>query len=160
MHVTNRGNDRAAIFLDDVDYLSFMRMLEEVQTSRGWIRHAYCLIPNHYHLLLEVPETDLGAGMHRLNGRYARRFNVRHGRVGHVFQGPYHATPVVRDEHMLAACRYIVMNPVRARLCAHPAEWPWSSYGDEQTELVRELLGDAESFEAFVLAGEERLLPG
>ena len=160
VHVTNRGNNRAAIFLDAVDYVSFIRMLEEVQSARGWLRHAYCLIPNHYHLLLELPETDLGAGMHLLNGRYARRFNARHGRVGHVFQGPYRVTPVTDDVHLLEACRYIVMNPVRAGLCAHPGEWPWSSYGDEPTDLVRALLGDAESLEAFVLAGGERLLPG
>ena len=98
--------------------------------------------------------------MQLLNGRYARRFNLRHERVGHVFQGPYSATPTTRDEHLLEACRSIVLNPVRAGLCEHPADWPWSSYCDDPTELVRELLGDAASFEAFVLAGVERLQPG
>jgi REP-associated tyrosine transposase len=127
-------------------------MLGDVLSSRGWIRHAYCLIPNHYHLLLEVPELDLPRGLHRLNGRYARRFNQRHGRVGHVFGGPYFAQPVRRDEHVIEACRYIVLNPVRAGLCAHPADWPWSSYSETPTELVRKLLGDRTRYEAFVLA--------
>jgi REP element-mobilizing transposase RayT len=90
-HVTSRGNNKAAIFHDDVDYQTFLRMLGDVVSGRGWIRHAYCLIPNHYHLFLEVPELDLPRGMHLLNGRCTRRFNQRHGRVGHAFQGPYFA---------------------------------------------------------------------
>jgi putative transposase len=158
-HVTNRGNDRMTIFREEADYLTFLRMLGEVIARRGWIRHAYCLLPNHYHLLLECPADDLGSGMHMLNGPYSRRFNARYARVGHVFQGRYRAEPVTRDAHFLEACRYIVLNPVRAGLCSHPAEWPWSSYGDEQTELVTGMIGDRSSFEAFVLAGIERLLP-
>jgi putative transposase len=152
-HVTARGNNKGTIFHDDVDYQTFLRMLGDVLSSRGWTRHAYCLLSNHYHLLLEVPELDLPRGMHLLNGRYARRFNQRHARVGHVFEGPYFAQPVERDEHVIEACRYIVLNPVRAGLVAHPADWPWSSYAETPTDLVRELLGDRSGYEAFVLAG-------
>jgi REP element-mobilizing transposase RayT len=151
-HVTSRGNNRAIIFVDDVDYQTFLRMLGDVASKRGWVRHAYCLIPNHYHLLIEVPELDLARGMQLLNGRYARRFNQRHGRDGHVFAGPYFAKPVERDEHVVEASRYIVLNPVRAGLCTEPGEWPWSSYSDVPTPLVRELLGDRSHYEAFVLA--------
>ena len=151
--MTNRGNNRASIFSDEIDYLTFLRLLANVVTTRGWSRHAYCLMPNHYHLLLEAPELDLPVGMRLLNGRYARRFNLRHDRSGHVFQGRYAAEPVSRDEHVIEACRYIVLNPVRAGLCSRPEEWPWSSYGDEATDLVRDLLGDREAYEAFVLAG-------
>ena len=152
-HVTNRGNNRADIFLDEYDYLSFLRMLGDVVSAERWTCHAYCLMPNHYHLLLEYPETTLGRGMHRLNGRYARRFNVRHCRGGHLFQGRYDLEPVTRDGHLLETCRYIVLNPVRAGLCRLPEEWPWSSYLGGQTELVTEMLGDRAAYEAFVYDG-------
>jgi len=97
--------------------------------------------------------------MHLLNGPYSRRFNERYDRVGHVFQGRYRSERVTRDAHFLEACRYIVLNPVRAGLCSHPAEWPWSSFRDDQSELVRGMLGNRASYEAFVLAGVERLQP-
>jgi putative transposase len=168
-HVTSRGNGRMTIFRDEVDYLSFLRMLAQVVPDEAWLCHAYCLMPNHVHLLLEVPPNGLAHGMQRLNGRYARRFNERHGRSGHVFEGPYNAEPVMRDEHLLEASRYIVLNPVRARLCEEAASWPWSSYrataglGDSQSwlelSLVRELAGGAEGYRRFVAAGAERLQP-
>jgi REP element-mobilizing transposase RayT len=124
-HVTMRGNDRRKIFLDDVDYATFLRMLREVQAQFGWTLHTYCLMPNHYHTAIGSDDS-LAKGMHLLNGRYARRFNVRHGRTGHVFEGPYDPKPVESDEHFEECCRYIAENPVRAGLCATSAEWPWS----------------------------------
>ena len=127
-HVTSRGNARQAIYLDDVDYLTFLRMFAEVAAQYEWRCHAYCLMPNHYHALLEIDHRTLAEAMHLLNGRYARRFNVRHERVGHVFQGAYSREAVQREQHYLEACRYIELNPVRAGLCDHPADWPWSSY--------------------------------
>jgi REP element-mobilizing transposase RayT len=159
LHVTNRGNDRQPIFVDDLDYATFLRLLEAAFDGIDHERHAYCLILNHYHLLIEATRKELSRAMHRLNGRYARRFNQRYARTGHVFQGPYTATAVARDEHFLEALRYIVLNPVRAGLCEHPATWPWSSYRDEQTPLVRAMLGERAAFERFVLAGSERLQP-
>ena len=120
-----RGNARQRIFLDDEDYLTFLRMLHKIQAACDWSLHTYCLMPNHYHLVVESPES-LARGMHLLNGRYARRFNVRYSRTGHVFEGPYDAKPVESDEHFTECCRYIAENPVRAGLCGSPAEWPWS----------------------------------
>jgi REP element-mobilizing transposase RayT len=151
-HVNARGNNRVPIFYDEIDYQTFLRMLGDVTSGRGWIRHAYCLIPNHYHLLVEVPELDLPRGMQLLNGRYARRFNQRYNRNGHLFGAPYFAQPIERDEHLIEAARYIVLNPVRAGLCTDPADWPWSSYLEEPTALMRELLGDRSQYEAFVHA--------
>jgi hypothetical protein len=81
---------------------------------------------NHYHLLVETPEANLARGMRRLNGVYPQAFNRRHRRVGHVLQGRYKAILVDRDAYLLELCRYVVLNPVRARLVADPAEWPWS----------------------------------
>jgi putative transposase len=125
--VTSRGNAREAIFRDELDYLAFLRMLAPVVSQCHWSCYAFCLMPNHYHLLLATPDPTISRGMHLLNGRYARRFNVRHDRVGHLFQGRYHAEPVVRDEHLLEVCRYIALNPVRAGLCADARDWPWAA---------------------------------
>ena len=94
----------------------------------SWLCHAYCLMGNHYHLVIETPLANLSLGMRQLNGLYARRFNLRHGRVGHVFQARFRSILVASDAYLLAVCRYVVLNPVRAGLCSHPQEWPWSSY--------------------------------
>ncbi len=127
-HVTARGNARQTIFHDGYDYAAFLRELSKVVPRFGWLCHGYCLMPNHYHLLVETPDPNLGRGMLRVNGSYARKHNHRHARVGHVFQGPYDAKLVETDEHLLELCRYVALNPVRAGLCADPADWPWSSF--------------------------------
>lgn len=113
-HVTSRGNARNAIFLDDEDRVLFLACLGAVVTRFGWWCHAYCLMDNHYHLLIETPEGDLSRGMRQLNGVYTQRFNRRHGRAGHVFQGRFKAIVVDRDSYLLELCRYVVLNPIRA----------------------------------------------
>ncbi|MBS1225325.1 MAG: addiction module toxin RelE [Proteobacteria bacterium] len=127
-HVTSRGDGREAIFLDDDDRNRFLEGLAEVVRHCNWAIHAYCLMGNHYHLLVETPEGNLAKGMRQLNGVYTQRFNRRHGRVGHVFQGRYKAILVQKDAYLLELSRYIVLNPVRAGMARNPAEWPWSSY--------------------------------
>ena len=86
------------------------------------------LMPNHYHLVIETPNAGLSRGMHRLNSTYAHLFNERHGVDGHLFQARFHSVLIETSSHLLELARYVVLNPVRARLCSHPAEWPWSSY--------------------------------
>jgi putative transposase len=127
-HVSTRGNNGRMIFTDKGDQEHFLDLLARIATKRGWICHAYCLMGNHYHLLLETPEPDLGAGMRHLNGRYAVWFNQRNGRKEHLFGERYHAAPVLTDEHLLTAARYIVLNPVAAGLCRRPGDWLWSSF--------------------------------
>jgi REP element-mobilizing transposase RayT len=127
-HVMSRGNQRAPIFLDELDYVAFLRRLSKVIERFEWLCHGFCLMPNHYHLLIETPHPNRGAGMHVLNLSYARHFNWRHGHVGHVFQGPYTTVHITRDAHLMELSRYLAMNPVRAGLVADPADWPWSSY--------------------------------
>jgi putative transposase len=124
-HVTSRGNARQAIFLDDADYATFLRQLLAVRTASRWTLHTYCLMPNHYHLVIGSDE-PLGPGMHLVNGRYARYFNKRHGRIGRVFGDRYNARPIEADDHFTEACRYIAANPVRAGLCRSTADWTWS----------------------------------
>ena len=127
-HVTSRGNARQAIFADDRDRKRFLSLLEREIAQQRWRCHAYCLMDNHYHLLLETPEANLSRGMGRLNMAYAQGFNRRHERVGHLFQGRYKAILVQKDGHLAELCRYLVLNPVRAGLVESAEHWPWSSY--------------------------------
>jgi putative transposase len=127
-HVIARGNAREPIFLDDYDRLAFLEILARVIARFGWLCHAYCLMGNHYHLVIETPKGDLPAGMRQLNGLYAQYFNRRQGRCGHVFEARYRSILVEKESYLLEVCRYVVLNPVRAGLCSHPEQWRWSSY--------------------------------
>jgi REP element-mobilizing transposase RayT len=127
-HVVARGNERRLIYRDDNDRATFLELLALTLERHGWQLLAYCLMGNHYHLLVRTQNPDLARGMHYLNARYAQHFNRRHGRVGHLFQGRYKAILVQSDGHLLLTVRYIVRNPVRARLCETPDAWAWSSH--------------------------------
>jgi putative transposase len=127
-HVTSRGNARAAIFLGDRDRELFVETLAQVIERFNWLCHAYCLMDNHYHLMIETPDGNLAAGMRQLNGVYTQRFNRAHRRVGHVFQGRFKAILVDRDSYLLELCRYVVLNPVRAGIVKRAGEYCWSSY--------------------------------
>lgn len=129
-HVTARGDGRQAIFRDDEDRERFLSVLEDTAALRKWVCHAYCLMGNHYHLVIETPEANLSRGMRSLNGEYTQAFNRRHRRPGHVFQGRYKAVVVEKERHLLEVCRYVVLNPVRARGmgAGRPEDWAWSSY--------------------------------
>ena len=135
-HVTSRGNARQNIVEDDKDRTSFLTLLAQVLDRYGWLCHAYCLMDNHYHLLLETPKANLSHGMRQLNGRYTQVFNRRHHRVGHLFQGRFTAILVEKEAHLLELCRYVVLNPVRAKMVAHPRLWHWSSYRGTAGELT------------------------
>jgi len=127
-HLTTRGNRKQEIFVDTRDRLRFLQLVQEVVDLLGWACHAYCLMTNHYHLLVQTPEADISTGMHRLNGVYARWFNWRHNYGGHLFERRFHDELVEGDAHLLELTRYVVLNPVRAGLRSHAGEWRWSSY--------------------------------
>jgi putative transposase len=127
-HVTARGNRRQRIFVDSDDHVRFLRLFVAIADRRRWRCHGYCLMPNHYHLLIETPNADISRGMQHLNGAYANAFNEEHGLDGHLFQGRFHAVLVESTWHLLELTRYLAVNPVAAGLCAHPADWPWGSY--------------------------------
>ena len=127
-HITSRGNARESIFLDNGDRARFLEILGNVVDRFGWICHAYCLMTNHYHLLIETPDADLSRGMHLLNGVYTQWFNHRYDRVGHLFQGRFKAILVEKDTHLLELVRYVVLNPIRAKTVRNVRDWPWSSY--------------------------------
>ncbi len=127
-HVTSRGNARRKIFLDDEDRTRFLSTLAWVVGRCGWICHAYCLMDNHFHLMIETPEPNLSRGMRQLNGVYTQKFNRRHRKVGHLFQGRFKGILVERDSYLLELARYVVLNPLRARMCRVPEDYKWSSY--------------------------------
>ena len=127
-HVTSRGNARADIFWGDSDRHSFLDLLSLVVRRFNWLCYAYCLMDNHYHLLIETPEANISSGMRHLNGVYTQIINRKHNRVGHIFQGRFEAILIEKEHHLLELCRYVVLNPVRAGIINAPEEWVWSSY--------------------------------
>lgn len=127
-HVTSRGNRREEIYLDDADRTHWLALLGHVCKRFNWVCHAYCLMDNHYHILVETVEGNLSRGMRQLNGVYTQYVNRRHNRVGHVFQGRYKAILVEKESYLLELSRYVVLNPVRAGIVTNIDQWPWSSY--------------------------------
>jgi putative transposase len=127
-HVTTRGVRRRPVYEDPIDYGRFEKLLGELVSKRQWAVHAYCLMPNHFHLLFGTPRADISDGMCWLNGVYARWFNSRRDYTGHLFEARFHSELVRTNAHLLNLACYIPLNPVRANLCRTPAEWPWSSY--------------------------------
>ncbi len=136
-HVTARGDRREDIYFNTADRQAWLTLLGQVCERFNWMCHAYCLMTNHYHLVVETPEGNLAQGMRQINGVYTQYVNRTHRRVGHVFQGRYQAILVEKDSYLLELARYVVLNPVRAHTVKDTAEWPWSSY--------RAMIGQASS---------------
>jgi putative transposase len=124
--VTARGVARSLLFRERLDYAMFVRLLASVVDRFRWRCHAYCLMPNHYHLVVRALRVDLSRGMHRLNFLYAQGFNHRYERTGHLFQNRFGARLIESEEYLADACTYVRMNPVRAGLCVEAEDWPWS----------------------------------
>ncbi len=149
-HVNTRGAGPMPIFRDDDDRTLFCVQLVRTIVRMEWICRAFCFMTTHYHLVLDVPANTLQPGMQRLNGLYARAFNLRHGRNGHLFGERYFDASVETDEHFHEAVRYVAINPVEAGLCATPSDWVWSSY--------RDAVGEANEFpfvDSSMLCGDD-----
>lgn len=127
-HIIARGNRKQDIFLDASDYRTFVKLLGELATELEWSVFSYCLMPNHYHLMLRTKHANLAAGMRRLNSRYSQRANWRHENVGHMFQGRYKSFLVEEDGYLQVLARYIALNPVKAGLATKPEDWQWSNH--------------------------------
>jgi putative transposase len=128
-HVGSRGVDKQSIF--DVvrwDREFFVELLGTTVATYHWRLHAYCLMGNHFHLVLDTPDANIGAGMRYLKGRYAQWFNKVKGREGALFERRYWDRMASSEPYVLALSRYVVLNPVRCGWCRSPEEWPWSSY--------------------------------
>jgi REP element-mobilizing transposase RayT len=127
-HVTARGVQKSAIYLDDLDRACFLGLIGRALSSCDARAFAFCMMGNHYHLVLQTAAPNLSTLMRRINSAYSLAFNRRHGRSGHVFEGRFHAVHVDRDAYLLEVCRYVDLNPVRAGLRESPLHWRWSSY--------------------------------
>ena len=168
-HVTSRGDRREDIYRDDEDRAAWLEVVGDVCARFNWIVHAYCQMTNHCHLLVETIDGNLSKGMRQLNGVYTQRFNRRHGMVGHLFQGRYKAILVQKDAYLLELTRYVVLNPLRARMTERLENWPWSSYrsmvGEANapgwldadwllSQFGRERTSAIESYRRFVMEGK------
>src|SRR3989338_3769919 len=128
-HVTARGDNRERIFADDVDRQQYLVLLRRYKASLRFTLHAYALMPNHLHLIVEpAPGTTISRIMQCVTISHTRYFNRRHGRVGHVFQGRFHSRLIEKESYLLVASRYVHLNPERAKLAARPGDYVWSSY--------------------------------
>lgn len=134
-HLTSRGNRRSLIYRDDSDRIAWLDVLALVCQRHHCVVHSFCMMSNHFHLMLETVEANLGLAMRQLNGEYSQYFNRRHRTVGHLFQGRYKAILVQKESYLLELSRYIVLNPVRAEMVDSLEEWPWSSHRYYMGEL-------------------------
>ena len=127
-HVTSRGNEKKAVFRNSRDKEKFLSYLESAHDRYGAVIHVYCLMENHYHLLLETPRGNLSQILHHINGAYTTYFNIKRGRYGHLFQGRYKGILIEKDAYGEELSRYIHLNPVRGGVVKDPLEYEWSSY--------------------------------
>lgn len=127
-HVCSRGDRQEPIFEEDQDREMFLDLIGEAASKYELTFLAYCLMGNHYHLVMQTRLPNLSDAMRFVNGVYTQRFNRRHDTCGHVFQGRFYANLIGRDNYLQEACRYVELNPVRAKLVRDPHEWAWSSY--------------------------------
>jgi putative transposase len=125
-HVTARGNNRAAVYGHDDDRRLFLALLHGTAARLDWEVCLWCLMTNHYHLLIETKAADLAKGMHRINSVYAHLVNDRDARTGHLFERRYFSSPIDSESQLKATALYIVHNPVRAELCQDARDWPWT----------------------------------
>jgi putative transposase len=167
-HVVSRGNNKQQVFLDERDHHIFLDLVTQTMSRFQWRCLTYCLMPNHYHLVVRTPNADLSGGMRHINSVYAQAFNRRHDRCGHVFQGRFGGGLIQSQQHLLESIRYVALNPVRAGLVRHPEEWPWSAHaelcgrGRKRLVSAEELLANFSStrdsallrYREFVDAGE------
>lgn len=127
-HVTTRSAGQIRAFLDAEDYGRFLRIVGYVVERLVWRVHMYCLMPTHWHMAVTTVEPNIAAGAHILNGLYARTFNKRHHRTGHLFGARYRNPMIQTERHAIRVCSYLPLNPVEAGLCDTAESWPWSSY--------------------------------
>jgi len=139
-HITSRGNARQNIFKTKKDFINFLDTLKENTKRYNWECCAYCLMSNHYHLLIKTLDPNLSHGMRQLNGVYTQKFNYKHKTVGHIFQGRYKAVLVDEEKYFYELIRYIVLNPVRTKMVKSPENYNWSSHKEMLTDTENNII--------------------
>jgi REP element-mobilizing transposase RayT len=167
-HITSRGDDRKKIYVNDYDYNKFLEYLSTAKEKYKFYLYAYCLMGNHYHLLLETTQANISRIMQYLNTSYTVYYNVKHKKCGHLFQGRYKSIIVEADSYLLELTRYIHLNPVRAKIVDSPEKYTWSSYHDyikthkkgiiDKTQVNRYFTLAAYDYKKFVLEGIGKVL--
>lgn len=161
-HIASRGDDRKKIFLSEGDYRKFIEYLSSAKAKYKFHVYAYCLMTNHYHLLLETTQANISKIMHYINGSYTTYYNIKHRRSGHLFQGRFKSIVIDKDSYFQELSRYIHLNPVKAKIAEQPDAYPWSSYsgylGKKDLVLdydrIKQCLGmDNSQYQQFVLSG-------
>ncbi len=164
-HVYNRGNNRQTIFFERENYLHFLRLVRRHLIARKIETLAYCLMPNHYHLLIRLQETNLSEGMQRLSLAYTKAINKRFGRVGSLFQGRFQAVLVDKQSYLVHLVKYIHLNPVKAKIVQSAGEWEFSSYQEyaglrpgtlPKTDILQSQLTSSTEYQLFL---EDKYLP-
>ena len=145
-HAFPRGNSGQLVFYDDADRQVFLVILAGVVVAYDWRLHAYCLMGNHVHLVVQTIAANLGKGMQRLLSTYVLFFNRRHSRSGHLFSTTFKSEGIKDDAQLATAIAYVAANPVRAMLCAQESSWRWSSHGDVPCVHRQAMMGTAGSF--------------
>ncbi len=152
-HLFSRGSNRLSIFFDDRDFNDFLFQLGRIVQNHHWRLYSYCLIPNHYHLLVSPSESGLSDGMRELNGGFSRRTSLKYGRIAHLFRNRFGHTRIESAEQFVWTARYVIMNPVEAGICVSPSQWRWSSYratiGIERPPEWLDIVGLLAHFEMF-----------
>ena len=155
-HITQRAAGKEPLFLENDDYMEMLALMKEICTSHNIRIHAFCLMPNHVHLLLSPTEKNLPKAMQRLFSIYAMRFNRKYERKGHLFAGPYRQAVCLDDSYLLAASLYIHLNPLRAGIVKDPVKYRWSSIGLYIRAPKKESFVDAELILSLVSSKNER----
>ena len=150
-HVTSRGDRHEDIFEDDIDRRSFLEVVSQALRRFDAVALAYCLMDNHYHFVIHTRRANLSRLMRQINGIYTQAYNRRHHKVGHLFQGRFKGIIVDRDAYLLEVCRYVDLNPVRARMVRAPGNWPWSSYAAHTCAVAAPEWLDTPSVHGYVL---------
>ncbi len=153
-HITSRGNARQNIFKNNRDFIEFLNILKETTDRYSWECYAYCLMSNHYHLLIKTLDPNLSQGMRQLNGVYTQKFNYLHKTVGHLFQGRYKAILVDEEKYFYELVRYIVLNPVRAKMVKNLENYRWSSHQEILKENKKNICVREKVIERFESLGK------
>ena len=164
-HVMLRGNNKQIIFLQTEDYQKFISILRECKLVDNFGLYAYCLMPNHVHLIIRTTDQPIGEVMRRIGSRFATWYNIRHERVGHLFQNRYKSEPINNDSYLCTVLRYIHLNPVKAYLCDEPGEYPYSSYRDYfdphsiiDSDYFRNFFGEQEFYKFHQIECDEKCM--